>query len=76
MKHSKICPKCQGTEIYTNAGMSKSGDRVRIPISGMVSLFTEVYICRSCGYIEEYIEPEDLNNEKKMKKLEEKFKRL
>jgi hypothetical protein len=75
MKETKICPKCQHTEIYTNAGMSKSGERGYIPISSWSKLFFDVYLCVACGYVEEYISDEDLKNEKSMEKIRGNWKK-
>lgn len=75
MKTSKICPKCQGTAIYTDAGMSKSGDRSYLPISSWSKLFLDTYVCQSCGFVEEYARDTDLKDEDKMKKLRENWKR-
>ena len=76
MKTSKSCPKCQKSEIYTNQGLTKRGDRAILPLSSFGRLFITTYICAECGYIEEYVENEELNNEKKMIKLRKNWKAL
>ncbi|UKN00758.1 hypothetical protein K6119_13560 [Paracrocinitomix mangrovi] len=73
MKNSKTCPKCGGTEIYTDAGNPKRGDRTSIPITSWGKLFLAVYICAGCGYLEEYVEQDDLSNSDKMDKLKKNF---
>lgn len=75
MKEKKICPKCQGTEIYTNTGLSKSGERGYVPISTWSKLFFDVYLCISCGYVEEYVSDADLKNEKSMGKIKENWRK-
>lgn len=75
MKTTKSCPKCQSTEIYTNEGHSKQGDRARFQISSFSTALISSYICTSCGFIEEYLENDDLNDQKKMLKLKEKWRK-
>lgn len=75
MKTTAKCPKCDGTEIYSNEGQAKSGDRVIIPISSWSRLFVSTYICAHCGYLEEYVETQDLKDDKKMAKLKENWKK-
>lgn len=74
MKATGICPKCNGTEIYTDAGITKRGDRSSIGASSWTKLFVDVYICRSCGFVEEYVCSNDLDNEKKLTTLRENWK--
>lgn len=74
MKENKCCPKCQGKEIYTDAGLPKGGDRCFLPVSNWSKIFIDTYICANCGYIEEYAKPSDLNNEKVLRKLRENWK--
>lgn len=76
MKDRKECPKCGGTDIYCNTGMSKSGERGYVPISSWSKLFFDIYLCASCGYVEEYISKEDLKNEKVLSKLKENWRKL
>ena len=70
------CPKCQGKEIYTDEGLPKRGDRTSIAISSWHKLFIATYICKGCGYIEEFVEDEYLMDEKKMDKLQDNWKKL
>lgn len=76
MKASKKCPKCDGTEIYTNQGISKSGDRSFVRVSSSFKLFVDVYTCLDCGYFEEYIEKSDLENQKKKDKTKSLWKKV
>lgn len=75
MKESKICPKCQGSSIFTDAGTTKGGDRCFLPISTWSKLYIDVYLCADCGYIEEYAAKDELKDQKKMGKLRENWKK-
>lgn len=68
MKSKNTCPKCQSAEIYTDAGLSKSGDRSSIPVSSWSKVFVDVYVCLSCGYMEEYMDFKDAAVLDKLKK--------
>ncbi|MEZ4936954.1 MAG: hypothetical protein R2799_05115 [Crocinitomicaceae bacterium] len=70
-----ICPKCQSTEIYTD-GTSKRGDRSSIPISSWKKFFIDTYACFICGYIEEYIEKDDLKDQSKISRAREDWKKV
>lgn len=75
MKASKKCPKCGGSEILTNEKGMKQGDRASFQVSSFTTFLIATYICSSCGFIEDYIEEDDLTNPKKMDKLREKWKK-
>ena len=67
-----ICPKCNGTTIYTDKNLPKRGERCQVTISSMKWLFVDVYICIDCKYFEEYIsENLSLNGEKQLNKMKE-----
>lgn len=74
MKTTGICPKCSGTEIYTDADLTKRGDRGDIGISSWTRLFLDVYVCATCGFIEEYVRNNDLTDDKKIATLKENWK--
>ena len=76
MKQTKQCPKCNGTELYSNQGISKSGDRSFVQVTGSVKLFVDVYVCLECGYFEEYIEKEDLESQKKIDKTKSVWRKI
>ena len=71
-----VCPKCQSTEIYTDARQPKRGDRCSLPVTTWTKVFVDLYICLRCGFFEEYIRPEDLKNEKMMEKVRQQFRKL
>lgn len=75
MKESKTCPKCQGSSIFTDAGMSKRGERCYLPVSSWSKLFLDVYVCADCGFVEEYLSDSELTDLKSMSKLRENWKK-
>lgn len=75
MKRSKTCPKCASTQIYTDAGLSKRGDRSSIAISSWNKLFVDVYVCIDCGYIEEYASESASKDTNGLEKLKEHWRK-
>ncbi|MFI5172160.1 MAG: hypothetical protein ACHQFW_07190 [Chitinophagales bacterium] len=75
MKNSKTCPKCNGTEIYTNNGLAPRGDRCSIPITGWRSFVVSAYVCLRCGFVEEYMADGELNDAKLLDKLKSEWNR-
>lgn len=69
MKNTKKCPKCSSEEIYSNATISKSGERSIIPVSSWRSIHINSYACMDCGFIEEYLDIKDKEAIEKLKKL-------
>lgn len=69
MKFSKQCPKCGSKDILTNKAKANRGERSIIPISSFTVLVIHVYVCMQCGFFEEYIDPIDLQNKKKIAHL-------
>lgn len=76
MKATKTCPKCTGTEIFTNEGKQKRGDRSSIIISAWSSFSIAVYVCAKCGFFEEYADEISFNREKVREALDNEWKRL
>lgn len=76
MKNSKVCPKCESREIYTKTKVSDNTGWRSFFISGLSSVYVDMYICTNCGYFEEYVTEKDMKNKKKMDKLKQKWKRL
>ena len=70
------CPACGGNNIFTNKDTTKQGERIIIPVTSFRSVHADVYICLSCGYIQEFAEEDNLQDEKIMTKLKEKWKRV
>ena len=68
MKHRKICPKCNGTDIILvpgHAGAYGSGNNIQVGWTNFSAVLVHRYVCGRCGYSEEWIDPEDLQKLKK-----------
>ena len=59
MKNTGICPKCGSNDVHRALHSSNS---IR-PVEGglMASVCTSHYVCRNCGYIEEWVAPQELS---------------
>ena len=74
MKNTKICPKCQSTNIIRIDGYSGaygSGNNVMTGRTIFSAINVNRYICCSCGFTEEWIDKEDIDkvaNSKKAKR--------
>ena len=71
MKSSKICPKCEQTNIVRiegYAGPYGVGNNIMIKGSIFSAVLVHRYICCDCGYSEEWIDLEGLEKIKKSKK--------
>lgn len=51
MKNTQICPKCDSREIK----VGKRGGYSAIALGFFLGAATDVYVCKSCGYVEEYV---------------------
>lgn len=52
---NRICPKCDGNEIYTNAGVTKlNQNRMSIDVWA-APVMLDVHMCMNCGYLEYYV---------------------
>lgn len=61
MKKSKICPKCNSTQVLRFDGYRGAYGSGNNLVTGMFSAVNvNRYICCSCGYTEEWIDTEDL----------------
>ena len=63
MKNTRICPKCQCTEIVRINGYTGShgaGNNVMLGATIFSAVDVNRYICCKCGYTEEWIDKEDL----------------
>ena len=67
MRDSKQCPKCNGTEIFTDEGIAKRGDRVALGVDSWTRIFIATYVCLDCGYVDEYIDKESMDEKRKEK---------
>lgn len=63
MKESRICPKCNGTDILRvegKAGAYGSGNNIMTGMTIFSAVLVHRYVCCSCGYSEEWIDKEDI----------------
>lgn len=73
MKNTKMCLKCNGNKIIRIPGQTGVyGVGNNVPVGGFKGTVNVTrYLCCNCGYTEEWID-----NEKDIKKLEEKYEAL
>ena len=66
MKTTKICPKCEGTDILViNGTVGAYGAGNNIPTSAFKYAKVNRYLCTRCGYSEEWIDRDDIERIKK-----------
>ena len=68
MKNTRICPKCNGTEILRvdgNAGAYGSGNNIPVGMTNFSAVLVNRYVCCNCGFTEEWIDKEDIAKLKK-----------
>ncbi len=68
MKHTYICPKCNGNDILLipgKAGAYGTGNNIQTGMSIFSAVLVNRYVCCSCGYSEEWIDKEDIAKLKK-----------
>ena len=69
MKNTKVCTKCQSTDIVRFDGtVGGYGAGNNIYISTFRAVKVNRYICCSCGFCEEWIDHEELEKVKNSKK--------
>lgn len=71
MKYTKTCPKCYSTDLVRiegNAGAYGSGNNIMIGATIFSAIKVHRYLCCDCGYSEEWIDKEDLNEVKQSRK--------
>jgi len=75
LKKTGVCPKCGGQDILKvkgGAGAYGCGNNIMTGMTIFSAVGVDRYICRQCGFSEEWINTEDmerLENSKKVKKL-------
>ncbi len=63
-----VCPKCKSEEIYVD----DSGPHgIVMPLSLLKNIFTRLYACAKCGYLEFYIQ-----NKQDIEKISSKFQKV
>ena len=63
MKFTKLCPKCNSSDIIKvpgKAGAYGSGNNIMTGWTIFSSVLVHRYVCCSCGYSEEWIDQNDL----------------
>lgn len=68
MKNTRICPKCNSTDIIRiggKAGAYGVGNNIQVGITNFSAVLVNRYLCCNCGYSEEWIDKEDLPKLKK-----------
>lgn len=68
MKGSKICAKCNGTDILRIKGDSRAygaGNNILVGWSNFSAVLVHRYVCCKCGYSEEWIDRDDIAKLKK-----------
>lgn len=59
MKLTGTCPKCGSKDVYpalhSNANHIRPVETVRA-----FTVYTTHYVCRACGYIEEWVKPQEM----------------
>ena len=63
MKNRQQCPKCDNTDILTIAGSTGPfgvGNNIMVGLTIFSAVTVSRYVCKSCGYSEEWISKEDI----------------
>ena len=71
MKNSRICPKCNSSDILIidgNVGAYGTGNNIMTGSTVFSAVNVNRYICCSCGYTEEWINQWDIEKIKKSKR--------
>lgn len=62
-----ICPKCESDSVYISR---RETHGVHVPVS-WTEVFTNLYVCANCGYLEFYVE-----SESDLEKIPQKLKKV
>ena len=73
---SGTCPKCGSTEVYTNTGQGKRGDRMQLVVSSMKRFFLDTYICTGCFHFEEYVSDKDKSDTNIIQKIKSEWNKV
>lgn len=71
MKNTKMCPKCSSTDLVVVEGWCGSygtGNNIMVGSTIFSAVPIDRYICCHCGFSEEWIRKEDLEDVKKSRK--------
>jgi hypothetical protein len=73
---SGTCPQCNSTDVYTNAGKPKIGDRMVVAVTGWRHYSLDTYICCNCSHFEEHIPEKEFKDPKVMEKIRKMWKKV
>ncbi len=65
MKNTRICPKCNGSDIIKIDGKTAAYGALNYIPAGISSISVTRYLCCTCGYSEEWVDRENLPKLKK-----------
>lgn len=71
MKSTRICPKCNSSDIVRvdgYAGAYGAGNNIMVGATIFSAVNVNRYICCNCGFTEEWIDKKDIEKLKKSKK--------
>lgn len=72
MKNTKVCPKCESTDILRIPGKHTgygSGNIIMLGLTALGAVKVTRFVCEQCGYSEEWIE-----NKEDIQRLIRKYK--
>lgn len=75
MKKTGNCPKCNSSDILTDAEKIKQGHRAYLGISAFRTIRIATYVCMNCGYLEEYLDEKGFKTQSKINKFRERWKK-
>jgi len=68
MKNTHICPKCGSAEIMRIKGDSRAygaGNNIQVGMTIFSAVLVHRYLCCNCGFSEEWIDKDDIQELKK-----------
>lgn len=71
MKKSRKCPKCNSTDIVRIDGSVEgygAGNNLKLGATIFSAVKVNRYVCCTCGFIEEWLDKEDIEKVKNSKK--------
>ena len=74
MKNTRICPKCQSTDIIRIDGYTAAygaGNNIMTGKTIFSAVNVNRYICCGCGFTEEWIDREDIETVKNSKRAKQ-----
>lgn len=74
MKNKKVCPKCGNRDIIIVEGYKGAygtGNNIQVGLTTLSAVPVDSYVCRKCGYSEEWIRPEDIERVRRSRHAKE-----